>query len=195
MGFFNSGVQAEEVPVVTIDSPLCAVLSEKTMEIDNWGEAREIADRLYWALKPYFPAAGMAAPQIGVNKSVFIFSYDRDPAHLEAVVNPNFMPIGEEKISGWEGCLSVITDNWMLAKVSRYVAIKVTYWNLDGEMVEKILDGFAAKVFQHEYDHLQGIVNIYREDAEVKVFASKEEMQNFIAEVKKEDANRYKKPD
>lgn len=51
--------------------------------------------------------------------------------------------------------------------------------NLAGEKVEKILGGFAAKVFQHEYDHLQGIANIYREDAVVMDFSNKEEMMHY----------------
>ena len=53
---------------------------------------------------------------------------------------------------------------------------------------------FAAKVFQHEYDHLQGYVNICRKDAEVKRFENKQEYITFIQEVKKQDAARYTKP-
>jgi peptide deformylase len=56
------------------------------------------------------------------------------------------------------------------------------------------LEGFAAKVFQHEYDHLQGIENIDREDAIVQAFDTKEELLSFMQQVKKEDSVCYKKP-
>jgi peptide deformylase len=155
---------AENIQIVTIDSPLQHILKMKTEEIraDELPLAQEIAQKLLAALQPHLPAAGLAAPQIGISKSVFIFSFDRDPKNLEAVINPSFVPIGEAKIEGWEGCFSVILSNntWRLAKIPRYESIQVQYLDIEGKKVGKILDGFAAKVFQHEYDHLQGIENI-----------------------------------
>lgn len=187
-----------DVKIVTIDSPERAVLKMKAEKIslDELSLANEIAEKMHSALKPHLPAAGIAAPQIGVSKAMFLFSYDRDPKHLEVVINPTFVPIGNEKMVGWEGCFSVILSNgiWKLAKVPRYEKIKATYLNLDGEKVEKILEGFAAKVFQHEYDHLQGMENIDRPDAEVKDFPSKEALLAFMQDVKKEDSTHYKKP-
>jgi peptide deformylase len=79
-------------------------------------------------------------------------------------------------------------------KVPRFEKIQVNYLNRQGEWVEKVLEGFAAKAFQHEYDHLQGIVNIYRPDAVAKSFDSKNELTTFMQVVKKEDATRYKAP-
>lgn len=60
--------------------------------------------------------------------------------------------------------------------------------------MKKKLEGFAAKVFQHEYDHLQGIENIERQDAIIQNFETKEELFNFLNHVKQEDSYRYKKP-
>ncbi len=189
---------SEDMNIVTIDSPLHYVLKMKTEEIqeNELPLAREIADKLFQALEPHLPAAGLAAPQIGISRSVFIFSYDRNPQNLVAVINPSFVPVGDKKIEGWEGCFSVMLSDgiWKLAKVPRYETISVSYMNLEGEIIEKELEGFAAKVFQHEYDHLQGIENIDREDAVVKSFDTEEEMLNFLQEVKKEDSNHYKKP-
>jgi peptide deformylase len=189
---------ADAIKIVTVDSPLQEVLHKKTEEIQE-GElplAREIAKKLYLSLKPYFPAAGLAAPQIGISKSVFIFSFDRDPNNLEVVINPSFVPVGDSQVEGWEGCFSVILSEstWKIAKVPRYETIRATFLNLEGKKVEKILDGFAAKVFQHEYDHLQGIENIDREDAIVKAFDSKEELLKYMQDVKKEDSTHYKNP-
>lgn len=160
MSFFKQG-HSENIKIVTIDSPLQHVLKAKTEDIqtDELALAKEIANKLFSALRPYFPAAGLAAPQIGISKSVFIFSFDRDPNNLEVVINPYFTPIGDTKIEGWEGCFSAILSDGTckIAKIPRHETIKVQYLNINGEKVEKLLEGFAAKVFQHEYDHLLGI--------------------------------------
>ena len=188
---------AQMLDIVTVDSPQRDVLKAKTEEIahQDLADAWEIAGLLYLALEPHFPAAGLAAPQIGISKSVFIYTFDRDPNNLEVVINPHFTPIGDAKIVGWEGCLSVMLSNgiWKLAKIPRYESIQVEYLDLEGKKVKRTLTGFAAKVFQHEYDHLQGIENIDREDAVVLDFASKEEMLLFMAQVKKEDSIHYYK--
>ncbi|CDR34111.1 Peptide deformylase [Criblamydia sequanensis CRIB-18] len=197
MSLFNRNF-ADHVKIVTIDSPLQHILKEKTeeLQVDQLPLAREIVEQLFLALKPYLPAAGLAAPQIGLSKSIFIFSFDRDPSNLEGVINPSYTPLGDAKIEGWEGCFSVMLSNncWKLAKIPRYETIKVQYLNVEGERVEKTLEGFAAKVFQHEYDHLQGIENIDREDAVVMDFTSREEMLDFMQQVKKDDSISYKRP-
>lgn len=184
--------------IVTVESDQQAVLKRKTEDIknDEMLQAKEIAEKLYLALKPHFPAAGLAAPQIGISKSMFIFSFDRDPKNLEVVINPTLKPVSDAITMGWEGCFSIMLGNiWKLAKVPRYEIIDVTYLNLEGEKVKKRLEGFAAKVFQHEFDHLQGVEVIDREDAVVREFPNKEELMSFLQEVKKEDAARYKKPE
>jgi len=197
MSFFDPTF-AENIKIITIDGPLQPILKMKTEEIgtDEMPLAQEIVQKLFFALQPYLPAAGLAAPQIGISKSVFIFSFDRDPNNLEGVINPYFVPIGEEKIEGWECCFSVMLSNgaWKSAKIPRYESIKVQYLNAAGERIEKTLEGFAAKAFQHEYDHLRGIVNIDREDAIIRDFASKEELLDFMQQVKQEDSLHYKKP-
>lgn len=189
---------SQELKIVTIDSPLHEVLKQKTelIQENELPLAQEIAAQLFKTLQPHLPAAGLAAPQIGISKAVFIYSYDRNPEHLEVVINPSFEPIGDEIVEGWEACFSVILSekDWKVAKVPRYAKIRAIYLNQNGEKVEKILDGFGAKVFQHEYDHLDGIENIEREDAIVKAFTSREELFEFMQAVKKEDANRYNAP-
>lgn len=186
------------LPIITVDSPQQHILRTKTtpFTLEQLPEARQIAIQLTDALTPFMPAAGLAAPQIGISRSIFIYSYDRDPKHLEVIINPHFTPVGTAMVEGWEGCFSVILSDktWKLAKIPRYEKIEVTYLNVDGESVKKELEGFAAKVFQHEYDHLQGIANIDRPDATVKIFTSKAELDTFMQAVKNEDAKRYNPP-
>jgi peptide deformylase len=180
------------LPIVTIDGPLKEALKRKTAQIqeDEFALALEIVQKLMESLKPYLPAAGLAAPQIGISKAVFIYSFDRDPKNLEAVINPRFKPVGQERREGWEACFSVILskDTWKIAKVPRFQTIEVEYLNREGKRVQKVLHGFAATVFQHECDHLEGIENIERKDAEIKSFSSREELSKFMAEVKKKDS-------
>jgi len=185
--------------LVTIDHPKAKILYRKT--IDFKPEEFPYAVRDAWRLlmqgiEPFFPAAGLAAPQVGSNRSIFIYSYDRKPENLTCAINPTYEPLSDETRSSWEGCLSVIHSGncFQLASIPRYLKIRVRYLNLDGEVVELVLQDFGAKVFQHEYDHLQGILNINHPQAEVKAFASKEALQEFSAEVRQKDAAHYQKP-
>lgn len=184
--------------IITVDSKEEIFLKTKAEPIREyeWALAREIVEKLHVALKPYLPAAGLAAPQIGFSKAVFIFSFDRDPKHLEGIINPTFVPLGEATTEAWEGCLSTVLceKNRRIARLRRFDQIRVNYQDLDGKSITKILEGFGARVFQHEHDHLQGIVNIDRSDAEVKSFESEQEMLDFIQKVKQKDAAHYKKP-
>lgn len=184
--------------IVTVDSPQYDVLFTKTQDI---GEselplAKEIADKMLQVLIPRSPAAGLAAPQIGINRSIFIYSFDRDPKNLVVVINPSYVPVGEKEVVGWEACFSAMLTSGVCvsAQLSRYEKIEATYMNLEGKMEKKILEGFAAKVFQHEYDHLQGIVCIDKPGSVTQEFASREEMAAFMQNVKKEDATRYLQP-
>lgn len=173
----------------------CLTTKTTSIEKEELSLAQNIATKLIDTLMPLTPAAGLAAPQIGISRSIFIFSYDRDPINLEVVLNPTIDSFnGVEE--GWECCLSLLLSekNWAAAIIPRYKNIEVTYMNLAGETVRKKMEGFAAKAFQHEYDHLQGIVNIYRPDAEVKKFNSKAELIEFMKQVKRNDEIRYIKP-
>ena len=187
-----------EVKIVTLDCHgNCLHRISGGIERNELPLAQSIARDLFRAIPPFLPAAGLAAPQIGINKKVFIYSYDRNPLNFEVVINPVMEPVGDKKIESWEGCLSVLHSKGVkqLAKIARYETIKVTYVNWEGKEVQKLLTGFAAKVFQHELDHLNGIVNILKEGAIVKSFATDSELKAFMAQAKKEDAVSYQKPE
>ena len=100
---------------------------------------------------------GLAAPQIGVNKRVIIVDETTEEhgkyAHL--MVNPKITWKSEEMVSLDEGCLSCPGEN---GEVSRPKEIKLTFQNKDGKYKKWKLDGLAARVVQHEIDHLEGIL-------------------------------------
>jgi len=100
---------------------------------------------------------GLAAPQIGINKRVILVDETTEEhgryAHL--MVNPKITWKSEEKVLFDEGCLSVPDTN---GEVSRSKSIKITFQNKDGKYKKWKLDGIAARVVQHEIDHLEGIL-------------------------------------
>jgi peptide deformylase len=97
---------------------------------------------------------GLAAPQIGENKSVFI-TYIDDNFHM--YINPRIVNKSEDKNLYKEGCLSCAP---MWADVKRSRSIKLEYIDEYGNFNVKESDGFMARLLQHEYDHLEGVLNI-----------------------------------
>jgi peptide deformylase len=97
------------------------------------------------------PGVGLAAPQIGVQQRFFVFDYDDEPG---VIINPVIVESrGEAEFS--EGCLSVPGLHW---DIVRPAEIHVTGYDLEGEEIDLELDDFACRVFQHEIDHLDGVL-------------------------------------
>jgi peptide deformylase len=110
--------------------------------------------------------AGLAAPQIAVPLRLVIFGYadpsmrnprypDADPVPQTILVNPELMPLGDETEEGWEGCLSV---PGLRGVVERYRRLRYRGFDIEGRPIERVADGFHARVVQHEVDHLDGIL-------------------------------------
>jgi len=106
--------------------------------------------------------AGLAAPQIGVPLQVVIFGITHNPRYPEAppipetvLVNPEITPLGPELESGEEGCLSV---PGLRAAVPRWRRVRYAAFTPWGEPLEREVEGFHARVVQHECDHLAGIL-------------------------------------
>ncbi|CAM8630004.1 Def N-formylmethionyl-tRNA deformylase [Comamonadaceae bacterium] len=105
--------------------------------------------------------AGLAAPQIGVDLQVVIFgSNDRNPRYPDRPVvpptvlcNPVITPMGEAEESDWEGCLSV---PGLRGQVPRWTHIRYTGFDQYGDAIDRTVEGFHARVVQHECDHLWG---------------------------------------
>lgn len=102
--------------------------------------------------------AGLAAPQVGINKRYMVFNKTGDPKKwLEEMtfINPQILESSESKEFEREGCLSFPGMNGTVLR-SKWVKIEAT--NLKGKKIKKKFVGWEARLFQHEYDHLQGIV-------------------------------------
>ncbi|MGH2818887.1 MAG: peptide deformylase [Actinomycetota bacterium] len=102
------------------------------------------------------PGVGLAAPQVGVQERIFVWEVDDEHG---AVVNPVIVESSDEEAVYEEGCLSV---PGLYCEVSRPARIEVRGLDLDGNLLSMSLDEFSARVWQHEIDHLDGVLFIDR---------------------------------
>jgi len=109
---------------------------------------------------------GIAAPQVFEPLRLFIVASRPNPRYPHApameptpMLNPEILWRSDETEKGWEGCLSV---PGMRGPVPRSVGIGVRYLTRDGTLCEEELNGFVARIFQHEYDHINGVVFLDR---------------------------------
>lgn len=105
---------------------------------------------------------GIAAPQIGCNQRVIMFGFEKSTRYpneiflpLTVLINPTIDILSYEMIDGWEGCLSV---PGLRGLVPRYRKIKYSGFDIAGNKFSHIAEGFHARVVQHEYDHIEGII-------------------------------------
>jgi peptide deformylase len=106
--------------------------------------------------------AGLAAPQIGVGLQVVIFEVSSNPRYPDAesvpftvLINPLLTPLSDELEQGWEGCLSV---PGMRGLVPRHTALRYQGFDAAGQLIDRSVSDFHARVVQHEVDHLHGIL-------------------------------------
>ncbi|WP_085901194.1 peptide deformylase [Kiloniella majae] len=130
---------------------------------------------------------GIAAPQVFESKRIFTFFVSEERAKAEAerlrispedesgvpltvLVNPEIDFIGDQVDEGWEGCLSI---PGLMGIVPRHRSIRYRGFGLDGKLIEREASGFHARVVQHEYDHLDGVLYTERmTDIKSLIFSS-----------------------
>ena len=105
---------------------------------------------------------GLAAPQIGVGLQVVIFGFEMseryphaEPVPPTILLNPVITPLAEDEESGWEGCLSV---PGLRGEVPRFTRIRYRGVDEGGKAIDRAVEGFHARVVQHECDHLLGVL-------------------------------------
>ena len=104
--------------------------------------------------------AGLAAPQVHVSERVVVFELEEEDGPM-FLVNPVVTPMGEERAAGYEGCLSVPN---MRGRVERWRSVHVSALDRDGNKLVFEAHGWAARVVQHECDHLDGVLYVDRVD-------------------------------
>jgi len=137
--------------IVTYSNPILRRKAESLEDIDD--TIRQLIDEMGETMYAN-DGVGLAAPQVGVSKRVVVLDGGEG---LMSLVNPEIIQMGEEEETMEEGCLSLPEIRLDVSRPTRIVA---RGRNDKGELVEMELDGLLARIFQHEIDHLNGILII-----------------------------------
>jgi peptide deformylase len=153
----------EVLQIAQLGNPILRKISKEIKNIDK--DIDSLSSNMIYTVQNV-NGAGLAAPQVFESKSMFIMASkpnDRYPnaPQMEptAIINPKLIASSEKSVKDWEGCLSIPGIRGL---VTRNEEIEVEYTNISGAIVNTTFGNFAARIFQHEYDHLQGIVFLDR---------------------------------
>ncbi|KAB8316719.1 peptide deformylase [Tolypothrix campylonemoides VB511288] len=154
----------ELLPIIELGDP---ILRQKATVVENINDQRiqKLIDDLM-ATVAQANGVGIAAPQVAQSCRLFIVAsrpnlrYPNAPSmEPTAMINPKIIASSTEIVKGWEGCLSIPGIRGL---VPRSQAIEVEYTNRNGKLQKQEFTDFVARIFQHEYDHLDGIVFLDR---------------------------------
>ena len=143
--------------IITVPNDVLRKRARPITEFND--ELRTLIDDMVETMRDA-PGVGLAAPQIGVLQRLIVIEYGDDedesvPPKLYAVVNPEITRASSEKEMGVEGCLSI---PGFIGDVERSLSIVVKGQNRNGQNVKYKLNGWVARIFQHEIDHLEGVL-------------------------------------
>jgi peptide deformylase len=151
------------LPIVTVPDP---VLRRKAHKVTDFGkDFQTLVNDMVETLRDA-PGVGLAAPQVGISQRLIVIEYGDDddesvPKKLYVVANPEIVQTSEYVVEGIEGCLS-IPD--LVGSVFRYENIVVKGQNKLGKPIKIKAEDWLARIFQHEIDHLDGV--LYTDRAE-----------------------------
>ncbi|OKH25807.1 peptide deformylase [Chroogloeocystis siderophila] len=174
---------AEIREVVQLGHPL---LRTKAQDVENIEEQRiqTLVDDLI-ATVGQAQGVGIAAPQVAESFRLFIVASRPNPRYpyaptMEptAMINPKILAHSTEVVKGWEGCLSI---PGIRGSVPRYQSIEVEYSDRNGKKQKQELTDFVARIFQHELDHLDGIVFLDRMESTLDLVTEQEYQKRIIA--------------
>lgn len=155
--------------IVTLPEP---VLRRRARKVTDFGaETQKLIDDMVETMRQA-PGVGLAAPQVGVPLRVIVVEYSENdevedaPLKLYTVINPEFSRISRDTVLGTEGCLSI---PGVLGDVERFEALTVKGLNRRGQPMTIKTKGWLARIFQHEVDHLDGVLFVDRAEKVWKV--------------------------
>jgi peptide deformylase len=147
--------------IITLPQP---VLRQKARKVTDFGpELQQLIDDMIETMREA-PGVGLAAPQVNVPRRVIVVEFGDEedeevPPRLYAVINPEIVRFSPETVSGVEGCLSI---PGLVGTVERPEVITVKGHNRQGKPIKIKAQGWLARIFQHEIDHLDGILFVDR---------------------------------
>ena len=150
--------------IVTLPDP---VLRRKARPVTNFDKnLQTLIDDMIDTMRDA-PGVGLAAPQVGISERVIVVEYaepeeveeGEEPKEVEpklyVMVNPEIVKASPETVMGVEGCLSIPT---LVGEVERAQEIRIKGFNRRGQPMKLKVDGWLARIFQHEIDHVNGVV-------------------------------------
>src|SRR5512138_3789981 len=150
--------------IVTLPDP---VLRRKARPVSTFdGNLQTLIDDMVETMREA-PGVGLAAPQVGISERLIVIEYAEPPEEdegaeekevkprLYVVANPEIVKASDEKVLGVEGCLSI---PGLVGEVERHEKVQVKGLNRRGQPVKIKAEGWLARIFQHEIDHLNGVV-------------------------------------
>ena len=150
--------------IIQLGDPLLRAKAEVVDNIQDWRIQKLIDDLITTVNQAN--GVGIAAPQVAASDRLFIVASRPNPRYPNApemeptpMINPKILAKSTETIDGWEGCLSIPGIRGL---VPRSQVIEVEYTDRNGKLQKQELTDFVARIFQHEYDHLDGIVFLDR---------------------------------
>jgi peptide deformylase len=142
-----------------------SVLRMQALEVTDFdADLQRLVDRMK-ALMVDARGVGLAGTQVGVLRRVFVAQLGEEEDELTAVVNPRLAELGEERYTDDEGCLSM---QGVLVPVERHAALVLEGQDERGEPLRLELEGHAARIVQHETDHLDGVLILDRTTPEAR---------------------------
>ncbi|MBO9999187.1 MAG: peptide deformylase [Cyanobacteria bacterium SID2] len=150
--------------VVRLGNPILREVASSISDVDDPQIQTLIDEMLATTLAT--DGVGLAAPQVGRSLRLVVVASRPNPRYPDApmmeptaMANPRVVRYSDERLFGWEGCLSVPGKRgW----IPRYREIEVEYWDRGGYLQRRVLQDFVARIFQHEFDHLEGLVFLDR---------------------------------
>ncbi len=173
---------AQQREIAELGNP---VLRQKAKNVEDISETeiQELIDDLIITASEA-NGVGIAAPQISESLRIFIIagvSSTRYPdvpeLETKVIINPEIISTSDEMEKGWEGCLSI---PGIRALVPRHKSVRTVYRDRNNNLVEECFSNFTARVFQHEYDHINGVVFLDRVENPREIITEKEYMKLVI---------------
>jgi peptide deformylase len=173
---------AEILEIIQLGDPLLRTKAKLVEDIQSQ-RFQKLIDNLVATVKQA-NGVGIAAPQVAESDRLFIVasrSTSRYPNAPEVaptpMINPSILAHSTQIPKGWEGCLSIPGIRGL---VPRYQAIEVEYTDRDGKLQKLELTDFVARIFQHEYDHLDGIVFLDRLESTQDIITEQEYQKRIV---------------
>jgi peptide deformylase len=164
--------------IVTLPDPVLRRKAHKVGAIDK--EKQVLIDDMVETMREA-PGVGLAAPQVGISERLIVVEYgdeenEEAPKKLYVVINPEIVDASSETVNGVEACLSI---PGLAGEVDRNLKITVKGLNRHGKPTKIKAEGWLARIFQHEIDHLDGVLFT---DRATKVWKPAPEEEHLIAD-------------